>query len=130
MNSEEPFTGNIKYFFDTYALVEIFESNQAYSKYINKPFFITILNFFELHQYLLRVGNEFFADEKAETYIQHIQEITPVVTLKASKLRKQHGGKNMSMTDCIGYIYAKENGLLFLTGDSAFESMENVEFVK
>lgn len=34
------------------------------------------------------------------------------------------------MVDCIGYVYAKENGLRFVTGDKEFEGMENVEFVK
>ena len=130
MNSEEPFTGNIKYLFDTYALIEIFEGNQAYSKYLDKSFFITLLNFFEMHQYLLRTGNESFADEKSEIYVQHIQELNTELAFKASKFRKQHKGKNLSMTDCFGYVYAKENGLVFLTGDGMFEGLENVEFVK
>lgn len=130
MNSEEPSTGNIRYFFDTYALIEIFEGNQSYLKYVDKPFFITLLNFFEMHQYLLKIGNELFADEKAEIYVQHIQELNPALALKASKFRKQHKGKNLSMTDCIGYIFAKEKGLVFLTGDGMFEGIENVEFVK
>ena len=34
------------------------------------------------------------------------------------------------MTDCIGYIFAKEKGLVFLTGDGMFKGFENVEFVK
>ncbi len=130
MNSGEPFTESIKYFFDTYALVEIFEGNETYSKYVGKPFFIALFNFFELHQYLLRIGNEAFADEKIEVYLQHIQEVSPAIVLKASKFRKQHKQKNFSMADCIGYAYAKENSLVFLTGDGMFEGLENVEFVK
>jgi predicted nucleic acid-binding protein len=52
------------------------------------------------------------------------------VIKKASKLRARHTSKNLSMTDCIGYIYAKENGLMFVTGDREFKGVENVEFVQ
>ena len=38
--------------------------------------------------------------------------------------------KNMSMTDCISYMQAKELGIKFLTGDKEFEDLENVEFIK
>ena len=34
------------------------------------------------------------------------------------------------MTDCIGYILAKNIGIKFLTGDKEFENLDNVEFVK
>ncbi len=34
------------------------------------------------------------------------------------------------MTDCIGYIFAKQLGIKFLTGDKEFENLDNVEFVK
>ncbi|MBI4210839.1 MAG: hypothetical protein HY544_05020 [Candidatus Diapherotrites archaeon] len=52
-------------------------------------------------------------------------------TLKdAIRFRKEHKKKNLSYADCIGYIYAKRNGIKFLTGDMQFESLPNVEFVK
>ena len=47
----------------------------------------------------------------------------------ASKFRKLHSSKDFSMTDCIGYAYAKEKGLTFVTGDEEFKGFENVEFV-
>lgn len=34
------------------------------------------------------------------------------------------------MVDCIGYTIAREKGILFLTGDAAFEKIEGVEWVK
>ncbi len=130
MSSEGHFTASIKYFFDTYALIEIFEGNKAYSKYVGEPFFITLLNFFELHQYLLRIGNEAFADEKVELYVSHIREVAPAIAIKASKFRRQHKEKDLSMSDCMGYLYAKENSLIFLTGDKEFAGLPNVEFVR
>ncbi len=133
MNSEEHSTENnegTKHFFDTYALVEIYEGNEAYTKFADKAFFITKLNLFELHQYMLRTGGESFADSEFDKYVLHAQEFSIEVVKDASKFRKQHKGKNLSMTDCIGYILAKEKGLVFLTGDGMFEGLENVEFVK
>lgn len=48
----------------------------------------------------------------------------------ASRFKLQYKKRNLSMTDCIGYILAKKLGIKFLTGDKEFEDMENVEFVK
>ena len=38
--------------------------------------------------------------------------------------------KQLSIPDVIGYILARKFNAKFLTGDSAFQNMENVEFVK
>ncbi len=133
MSSEERCIGSSEssaYFFDTYALVEIYESSPRYSAFIEVAFFTTMLNLFEFHQYLLRVVGEKDADKDVAQLLPHVINFSLEVVKKASKFRKQHSSKNLSMTDCIGYIFAKENGLVFLTGDSAFAGMENVEFVK
>ena len=131
MNSGEHFTrsSGITYFFDTYGLVEIYESSPRYADYVEAAFFTTMLNLFEFHQYLLRV-NEKDADADATRLLPHVTDFSFEVMKEASKFRKQHKGKNLSMADCIGYILAKEKGLMFLTGDSMFEGLENVEFVK
>ncbi|MBI2144409.1 PIN domain-containing protein [Candidatus Woesearchaeota archaeon] len=130
MNSEERSTKSGKFFFDTYAIIEIYEGDVAFAKYAGMAFFTTKLNLFELHQYFLRSGNEMFADAEIEKYAPHLQSFDVEMIKKASKFRKKHKGENLSMTDCIGYVSAKEKGLVFLTGDSMFEGLENVEFVK
>ncbi len=130
MNSEERFIKNGKFFFDTYAIIEIYEGNMAFAKYAGMAFFTTKLNLFELHQYFLRAGNEMFADAEVEKYASHLQDFDNMIIKKASKFRLKHSGKNLSMTDCIGYVYAKENGLVFVTGDREFKGVENVEFVQ
>ena len=38
--------------------------------------------------------------------------------------------RGVSITDCVGYIMAREMGIKFLTGDKEFEGLEGVEFVK
>ncbi len=130
MNSEKHFTKNTRFFFDSYAIIEIYEGNAAYAKYSGMPFFTTKINLFELHQYFLRAGNEAFADLEIEKYVPHLQDFDLATIRKASKFRKQHSSKNFSMTDCIGYVHAKENGLVFVTGDREFKGIENVEFVQ
>lgn len=50
------------------------------------------------------------------------------VGLNAMKLKLKN--KNLSYTDCIGYIFAIKNNLKFLTGDKKFNDMPNVEFVQ
>lgn len=133
MNSEERSIGSSEsqtYFFDTYSFVEIYESSPRYADYVQAAFFTTMLNLFEFHQYLLKVVGEKDADEDIAKLLPHVTNFSLEVVKEASKFRKQHKGKNLSMTDCIGYIYAKQSELVFVTGDSAFDGMENVEFVK
>ncbi len=94
------------------------------------PFVITQLNLFEIHQFLIRAKGEAYADELITSYLPNVVEYDIEVIKKASKFRRQHSSKNLSMTDCIGYVYAKENGLVFVTGDGEFNGFENVEFVQ
>ena len=130
MNSEERYTGKVRYFFDTYALIEIYEGSQRYASYAEAVFFVTKLNLFEFHQYLLRKNGEKIADEDVEILMPHLTDFSMEIVKKASKFRRQNRDKNLSMTDCVGYVYARENNLLFLTGDNGFQKMENIEFVK
>ena len=37
--------------------------------------------------------------------------------------------KNVSFFDAVGYIYSRENRLLFVTGDKEFKNLEGVEFI-
>jgi predicted nucleic acid-binding protein len=46
------------------------------------------------------------------------------------KLLLQRKKTNLSYADALGYTVASRLKLKFLTGDPAFESLENVEFVK
>ena len=83
MSSGEHSTGSTKFFFDTYAFIEIYEGNAAYAKYAGMPFFTTRLNLFELHQYFIRAGNEMFADTEIEKYAPHLQDFDLEIIKKA-----------------------------------------------
>ncbi|MBI2137750.1 hypothetical protein HYU12_04495 [Candidatus Woesearchaeota archaeon] len=130
MSSEERFTKITKHFFDTYALIEIYEGKEAYSEYVSVSFFTTLLNLFEFHQYLLRKVGEKEADDDAGILLPHLVDLGFENIEHASKFRTKNKGKNFSMVDCIGYVYAKDNDLIFVTGDREFYGFENVTFVK
>ena len=118
------------YFFDTYALVEIIKGNKNYEKYKTETPICTIFNLFELHQSLLREFNKKTADFWVEKFDYELLEIIKEDVIKASDFRFLHRKKELSSIDCIGYILSQKNNLKFLTGDSDFEKIENVEFVK
>jgi predicted nucleic acid-binding protein len=46
------------------------------------------------------------------------------------RLKMKRGKKNLSYVDALGYIIAEKLGVKFLTGDNAFDGMDNVEYVK
>jgi predicted nucleic acid-binding protein len=118
------------YFSDTYALVEIINDNPSYEKYSKELPICTVLNIFELHQALLREFNKGTADYWLKKFEYELIEITKEDAIAASHFRFKHKDKKLSSIDCIGYIVALKNNLKFLTGDKAFQDIENVEYVK
>jgi len=55
-------------------------------------------------------------------------ELDDTVIINAIKFRQKYKNRDLSYSDCIEYIYAKENGLIFLTGNKEFKGLDNVEF--
>ncbi len=119
-----------EYFFDTYAIFEIIGGNKSYEKYINKPAILTKLNIFELFHNALRDTGEKKANNIMDEYYPLAIDYDRSAIEEASRLKLKYKKRNLSMTDCIGYIIAKKLGIKFLTGDKEFEDLDNVEFVK
>ena len=106
------------------------KGNSNYSKYFSEEVTITIFNLAEiywsaLNDLVLGDPNQIY-----EKYSQCVVEIPDDILKEAIKFRKENKKKNLSYTDCIGYIYALKKGMIFLTGDKEFQGMKNVEFVK
>lgn len=120
----------MKYFFDTYAIVETLKENPAYALYINENVIITIFNLAEIYWSALNYYGEEKAQEIFLRFRKGVVNLNDETLIEAIKFRKENKAKNLSYTDCIGYIYAKRNGLRFLTGDRQFQNLPNVEFVK
>lgn len=118
------------YFFDSYAIIESIKGNLNYTKYFSENIIITIFNLAEIYWFSLNNYDESEAEKIYKKFSVSVSDIDDNTLKEAIKFRKQHKKKNLSYADCIGYIYALKNNLIFLTGDKEFEGMKNVEFVK
>ena len=117
-------------FFDTYAIWEIRESNPAYAAFSNENFVCTIFNLAEYYTALRRKTDAYTASKIARMLDECLVNVSVKNIIDAVEMRKKFNKSDMSLTDCVGYIKGKELGIKFLTGDKAFEKMDNVEFVR
>jgi len=120
----------MKYFFDTYAIIEIIRKNKNYEQYFEEEIVTSVLNLGELYYSLLREKGEKEANDWYEKLKQTTLTVNAGVIRKAMKFRHNNRNKNFSFIDCVGYKIAEEKSLIFLTGDKEFEDLHNVEFVK
>ena len=120
----------MKYFFDSYAIVEIVKKSSNYEKYSGEVVVFSLLNLIEVSYIVLlekRIEEAQLVYDKLRPYVC---EIPDDVILDAIQFRLNNRRESYSYADCIGYSYALKKGLLFLTGDDAFNGLLNVEFVK
>lgn len=120
----------MRYFFDTYALIEILKENPAYKAYAEQEIVTSILNIGEFHYALLRDFNKRVAGEWSTRLGKVALGVDKDTVVRAMEFRFYHRKKSLSFVDCAGYILAKERGMKFLTGDEDFRDIPNVEFVK
>ena len=124
----------MRYFADTYALIEILKGNPNYERYSQEELITTEFNLLELAYALTRD----FGEERALSVLKAVRAYVTLVKptdedyVKASRLRLElkKERKNLSLVDSLGYVIALRLGIPFLTGDKAFENMPNVGCVK
>jgi len=122
---------NKKIFFcDTYALIEIIGGNKNYKKYKDAALVTSEFNLIELYYHFLKN----YSKDSAEHYFNHWLNLCiriPHTAIKSGmEIKLANKKERLSYVDCIGYAFALESGILFLTGDSKFENKIRVEFVK
>ncbi len=120
----------VRYFFDSYAIIEIIKENENYLKYTDEEATITIFNLVEIYYSVIGDYPSEKADVVFDNYKNAVVEIDDETLKEAIRFRKQNKKKDLSYSDCIGYVYALRNNMKFLTGDKEFEGMKNVEFVR
>ena len=130
MKQEENYTLTREFFFDTYAFVEILRGSKNYESYFNSGIVTTKLNLFELFMIVCRENGEEKAEIIFDKYFPFARDFEADVIKDAAKFKISLNKRDVSMTDCIGYMFAKQLGIKFLTGDKAFEGLDGVEFVK
>ena len=121
----------IKYFYDTYAIIEYIKGNPAFKKYFKEPIGITTkLNLIEL--YYILIDDQELANDVFDSFSTVSVDIDENQIKNAMKLRKKlkMKGLNISYADAVGYSLALEMGVKFLTGDREFKKLGNVEYVK
>ena len=122
----------MRYFFDTYALLEIFYGNERYRKYLDEEVVTTRLNLMEIYYPLLREQGEDVADQYYDETVGYAIDFDDSAIKESMRfrLKMKREGKDLSYVDALGYVISEKFGIKFLTGDNAFEAMDNVEHVK
>lgn len=119
-----------RFFFDTSAVIELLAGNPKYAKYFKAPITITAFNLAEIYWAALSNLKKSDSELICERYSQFVAETSDEVVMKAVEFRSANHKKRPSYASCIGYIYAQENGMRFLTSDKQFKGMPDVEFVE
>ncbi|MFA6022789.1 MAG: PIN domain-containing protein [Candidatus Pacearchaeota archaeon] len=118
------------FFFDSYALIEIYSGNKNYEEYKQVKAVTSYFQVYEVYYNLRKI----YSEEEIKDFFNFLKSICINLDFnwisKAVNLRFLHKNKDLSYADCLGYIASKELQIPFLTGDKEFKDFENVEFVK
>ena len=117
-------------FFDSYALIEIYNGNKNYEQYKKVKVITSYFHLYEMY-YSLKKS---FDDQEIKDFFIFLQNFCVDLDFnlipKAVEFRSKYKKRDLSYADCLGYIIAKELKIKFLTGDNQFNDLPNVEFVK
>ncbi|MBI5391845.1 PIN domain-containing protein [Candidatus Woesearchaeota archaeon] len=117
-------------YLDTYILMEIAGGNKKFTKYIDEEFIISHETLAEFIWVLLRDKGEEIADKWGDKLKGYSKEAALYILIKAMKLRYKHKKQGFSFFDCVGYIFAREMNIPFVTEDKEFKEMKGVEFIQ
>lgn len=120
-------------FADSYAFIAFLEGNERYGRLFRRGGLVTsALNVQEVYAILLqRIARE-EATSFARSMLSYVAGIPPEVALEAAVFKRRMAGekRECSHIDAWGYAAAVALKRKFLTGDSAFKRLTNVEFVR
>ena len=118
------------YFADTYALIEILETNPKYQKYLKAKLITAKSNLYELVVSFLKKGiSPTVIREAYIIFTGNCVGIHDEDYFSAAAVKVTFSKKKLSYADALGYAMAKRRGIKFLTGDKAFKDLQNVEFI-
>lgn len=115
---------------DTFVLVEIARGNNRFTRYFDEEIVIPNEILAEFFGVILRDKNELTANYWIKKLEGYGKEVPLNILIKAIKFKYKNTTKNFSFFDCVGYIFALENNMQFVTGDGEFKNMKNVEFTE
>ncbi len=114
---------------DTYALVEINNGNPKFANLLSEDAVITDATIAEFYGYLYRKYDLKTADYWHRRLSFFCRPVSRGILIKAVVFRTDNSKLNLSFFDCVGYIFAVENGMKFVTGDREFKGKPHVEFL-
>ncbi len=118
-----------EYFFDTYALIEFIEGNDSYQKFSDTPIITAFYNLYELVYFLLRDYDEDRVEKVLKKLNPNTIEPDREHLIEAAEFKLKNRDQQLSYVDCMGYVLARDNDLIFLTGDQEFREKKNVEYL-
>lgn len=119
------------FFYDSYAVIEYLNDNQRFKPYFEEHTgILTILNLLEVYYSVLQEAGREKADTVFDTLFPLVVEPTKETVKRSMQFRLLHKKDDLSYADCLGYGVALERGIKFLTGDSKFKDVTQVEFLK
>lgn len=113
---------------DTYALVEICDGNSVFSNLLNEEIVITDLTMAEFYADLYRKYGLPTANYWHKKLSALCRPVSRDILIKAVTYRIDNKKQNLSFFDCVGYLFAVENKIIFVTGDKEFKDKPNVQF--
>ena len=117
------------YFFDSSAIIEIIHRNVKYEKFFEQIIITNSLHLGEVYYYFLREHNKQTADFWMRKLTVELIDVSEVITTEASLFKFEHKKIPFSYVDCVGYISALKNGLIFITMDKDFNNFHSTEVV-
>ena len=114
---------------DTYPLIEIHKQNPLFLSLLKEELVIPDITLAEFYLYLYKHYNQLTADYWHKKLTLLCKPVSREILIKAIIYRYHYKKENLSFFDCVGYMYAQEHNILFVTGDSAFQYRQGVEFI-
>ena len=119
----------VTYCLDTYALWEIQFENPKYAFLLNQSFVMTEWTLVEFYKTMIRELSRDMAVEWSAKFKPYTKHVGIDVLIKAVDFQSENKKDNMSLFDCVGYIFSLQNNFTFATGDRAFKSRNGVLFI-
>ena len=115
---------------DTYALWELILGNPKFAFLLNQPYVITNWTLIEFYKTLLQRFDKSTARMWYERFKPLTEDVHMETAIKAVEFQHDSKKEDMSLFDCMGYIFSLENDYDFVTGDKAFKDKKGVLFIQ
>src|SRR3972149_853618 len=98
----------IKFFYDSYAIIESINGNEDYKSYfLDFDGIITYFNLIEVYySLLLDNASKDEIDQVTVLFANKIVKPDLKESLESAQFKLKHKGKNLSYIDCLGYVIA------------------------